>query len=357
MGVLTMRKNSAAYMTAVQKIEIRDCAMPKPGLGEVLLKMAYVGVCGSDAHFFESGKRKGEDIPLPFILGHEASAVVAEVGEGVLHLAPGDRVVVEPQQTCGVCEFCRSGHYNMCPEVAFPSVPPHDGMLRKYMTFPAHLCYRLPEEVSMLEGALIEPLAVGLSAAERGDVTLGQTVVILGIGAIGLTTLLACKARGAAKIIAVDLYQNRLDCARSFGADYALNAAETDTVKEVMRLTGGAGADVVFETAGSQRTAAQTVDYLKRCGTIVLVGNVNGETPVRFMDLMYKEGEIKTVYRYKNNFKAAVSAIASGSIRVKDMVSDVFSLDRTQEAFETSLRNKMSVIKIVVDLAGENTKE
>ena len=246
-----MCKNSAAYMTAVQKISIRDCQMPKPGAGEVLLKMAYVGVCGSDAHFFETGKRKGEDIPLPFILGHEASAVVERVGAGVSQLRPGDRVVIEPQQTCGICEFCRSGHYNMCPDVAFPSVPPYDGMLRQYMTFPAYLCYKLPKNVTLLEGALIEPLAVGLSAAERGNVALGQTIVILGMGAIGLTTLLACKARGASKIIVVDLYQNRLDCALSFGADYALNASEVDPVREVMKLTENSGADVVFETAGS----------------------------------------------------------------------------------------------------------
>lgn len=351
-----MCNNSAAYMTAVQKIVVRDCQMPELSPGEVLLKMAYVGVCGSDAHFFETGKRKGENIPLPFILGHEASAVVEKIGEGVSHLKVGDRVVIEPQKTCGVCEFCRSGHYNMCPDVAFPSVPPYDGMLRQYMAFPAHLCYKLPEKVSMLEGALIEPLAVGLSAAERGNVALGQTIVILGMGAIGLTTLLACKARGASTVIVVDLYQNRLDCALSFGADFALNASEVDPVKEVMKLTENSGADVVFETAGSQKTAAQTVDYLKRCGTIVMVGNINGETPVRFMDLMYKEGQIRTIYRYRNNFKTAISAIASGTIRVKDMISAVFPLNKSQEAFETALRDKNSVVKIVINIEGQTVK-
>ena len=139
--------NRAAVLTAVQQIEIRDCKMPSPQKGEVLLEMAYVGICGSDAHFYESGKRKGADIPLPFILGHEASGTVIALGEGVTGLKLGDNVTLEPQQTCGVCEFCKGGHYNMCPSIAFPSVPPYDGMLQKYFCFPAHLCFKLPKEI------------------------------------------------------------------------------------------------------------------------------------------------------------------------------------------------------------------
>lgn len=347
-----MLTNRAAYMTAVRKIQILDCPMPEPASDEVLLEIAYVGVCGSDVHFFESGERKGAPFALPFILGHEASAVVVSAGSGVRDLRPGDRVVIEPQKTCGVCEFCRGGHYNMCPDVVFPSVPPYDGMLRRYMTFPAHLCCKLPDHVSLLEGALAEPLAVGLSAADRGNVTVGQTVVILGMGAIGLTTLLACRARGASRIVVVDLFQNRLDCALSFGATHAVNARETDAVAEVLRLTDQMGADVVFETAGSSRTAAQTVDYLKRCGTIVLVGNVNGETPVRFMDLMYKQGELKTIYRYTSHFRTAVSALSSGSIDAKKMISRVFPFEQTQEAFTCALEEKMTVVKLVVEIGG-----
>ncbi len=348
-----MSENRAAFMTAVKKVEIKPCEMPVPAPGEVLLKMAYIGVCGSDAHFYESGERKGKAFDLPFILGHEASAVVEGVGEGVKNLKVGDRIVIEPQKTCGICEFCKSGHYNMCPDVIFPSTPPYDGMLREHFTFPASLCHKLPDNVSLLEGALIEPLAVGLSAAERGNVRLGQTVVILGVGAIGLTTLLACKARGAAKIIVIDLFQNRLDCAKSFGATDTINASEKNAIEEVMRLTDGAGADVVFETAGSAVTAAQTTDYLKRCGTIVVVSNINKETPIRFMDLMYKEGEIKTIYRYRNNFKTAIAAVSSGSIDVKGMISKVFPFEQCDEALASSLRDKMSIVKLVIEIAGE----
>lgn len=347
-----MIENRAAYMTAVRRIEVLDCAMPKPAPTEALLEISYVGVCGSDVHFFESGERKGEPFSLPFILGHEASAIVKAVGSSVKDLCPGDRVVVEPQKTCGKCEFCRSGNYNMCPDVVFPSVPPYDGMLRRYMTFPAHLCYKLPDHVSLLEGALSEPLAVGLSAADRGKVTVGKTVVILGMGAIGLTTLLACKARGASKIIAVDLFQNRLDCAAAFGATHVINASKVDAVTEAMRLTEQIGADVVFETAGNRKTAAQTVEYLKRCGTIVLVGNVNGETPMRFMDLMYKQGELKTIYRYTHHFRTAVSALAAGNIDAEKMISQVFPFEQTQEAFSRALNDKTTVVKLVIEIGG-----
>lgn len=169
--------NRAAYMTAVKKMEIREIPMPEAAEGEIVLRVEYVGVCGSDAHFFESGERKGKAFGLPFILGHECAGTVVSVGKDVKNVKQGDRVCFEPQITCGTCAYCRSGHYNMCPDVHFPSVPPYDGMLRDYVTIPAHLAYRLPDNVSTREGALIEPLAVGLSAAERGEVSLGKTVV------------------------------------------------------------------------------------------------------------------------------------------------------------------------------------
>lgn len=337
-------------MTAVQKLEILDCEMPEIAADEVLLEMAYAGICGSDAHFFESGQRKGKDFQLPFIFGHEASGTVVAAGSNVKNLATGDRVVIEPQLTCGKCWYCKSGHYNMCPDVKFPSVPPYDGMLRKYFAFPAHLCFKLPGNVSLLGGSLIEPFAVGLSAAERGDVHVGQRVAILGTGTIGLTTLLACKARGVSEIIAIDLFQNRLNCAKEFGATHIINANECDAIAEVGRLTGNEGTDVVFETAGNQKTAAQTEKYLKRCGIIVLVGNVNGQTPYEFMDLMYKEGEIRTIYRYKNNFGTAISMVSAGKVDLESMVTEVYPFSRVQEAFERSITDKQNVVKLVIDI-------
>lgn len=344
------KQNRAAYMTAVKKMDIREIPMPKPGPSEIVLKVEYVGVCGSDTHFFETGVRKGKPFGLPLILGHECAGTITQVGEGVTTVTPGDRVCFEPQITCGSCAYCRSGRYNMCPDVKFPSVPPYDGVLRNYVAVPARSVYRLPENVSTREGALIEPLAVGISAASKGEVTLGETVVILGAGCIGLVTMMACKAMGAARVILCDLHQKRLDNALRLGADAVVNASEEDTVARVMELTGGEGADVVFEAASNPRTAAQTVDLVKRCGIIVMVGNINDPTPYRFMDLMYKEGQIRTIYRYRNNFETALQAVASGKINIKQIISHEYCFDDVQAAFDNSLCNRQDVIKAAIKL-------
>ncbi len=343
-------KNRAAYMTAVGKMELREIETPAPGPCEVLLRTEYVGVCGSDVHFFESGVRRGKPFALPFILGHECSGTVMEVGAEVRHLQKGDRVTIEPQQTCGQCKPCKSGRYNMCADVKFPSVPPYDGMLRNYMTFPAHLCYRLPDAVSTRDGALIEPLAVGLEAAKRGEVELGKTVAILGSGCIGLTTLLACKARGASRIIVADLYPNRLEKARAFGATDVVCAADGDTTEQIWKLLGGEGPDVVFETAGSRVTATQSGKLVGRCGVIVMVGNINGETPMDFIDLMYKEGEIRTIYRYKNNFPTAIAAVAEGKIDISGIISHSYDFDQIVKAFEDVRKNRENVTKAVIKM-------
>mgnify|MGYP004531603259 FL=1 len=344
------QKNRAAYMVDLGKMEMRELPVPTAKPGEVVLKVEYVGVCGSDVHFFETGVRKGKPFQLPFILGHECAGMVTEVGEGVKSIKVGDRVCFEPQITCGKCVYCRSGHYNMCPDVVFPSTPPYDGMLRDYAVIPAENAFKLPDEVSTKEGALIEPLAVGLSAAEKGEVTLGKTVVILGAGCIGLVTMMACKAMGASRVIMSDLYPKRLENALRLGADVVINASEEDTVQRVMELTDGEGADVVFEVASNPVTAAQTVDLVRRCGVVVMVGNINEKTPYRFMDLMYREGQIRTIYRYRNNFDTALRAVASGRIDISGIISHEFDFSDVQAAFDESMHNRQNVIKAVIKL-------
>ena len=238
----------------------------------------------------------------------------------------------------------------MCPDVVFPSTPPYDGMLSDYVAIPAENAYKLPDEVSTKEGALIEPLAVGLSAAEKGEVTVGKTVVILGAGCIGLVTMMACKAMGASRVIMSDLYPKRLANALRLGADVVINAAEEDAIQRVMELTGGEGADVVFEVASNPVTAAQTVDMVRRCGIVVMVGNINEKTPYRFMDLMYREGQIRTIYRYCNNFNTALQAVASGRIDIKGIISHEFDFSNVQDAFDESMNNRQNVIKAVIKL-------
>ena len=343
--------NQAAFMTSVKKLELKDIPMPRAGVGEIVVKMEYVGVCGSDVHFFESGVRKGVPFRLPFVLGHECTGSVFEVGEGVSGLGLGDRVTFEPQQTCGLCSYCREGRYNLCPDVIFPSVPPHDGMLRRFAPMRANLAYKLPDNVSSLEGAMIEPLAVGLSAAARGNVSLGKIVVILGAGCIGLTTLLACKAMGASRIFMVDLYLKRLGKASELGATntvISLKENADKTAERILELTDMKGADIVFETAGNPETAALAGRVLSRGGVIVMVGNINGQTPFDFMDLMYKEGEIRTIYRYCNNFRTAIQAVSSGQLNIKGVAPQIYAFTDVQCAFENALIDRENLIKAMI---------
>ena len=343
-------KNKALYMNGKLNLAFKEMEVPEPTADQVLVKVEYCGICGSDVHFYETGCMGVTPIEGDLILGHEFAGVVEKVGAEVTDIKPGDRVVLEPGIPCGHCEFCKSGRYNLCPDVQFISCPPYQGAMRNYVAHPAHLAYKLPDNVSTLEGALVEPLCVGMHAAQLGEVKLGKTVVILGAGCIGLTTLASCKAMGASKIIITDLFQNRLDKALEMGADAVINGQETDTVARVMELTGGMGADVVFETAGSRVTAAQTEPLTKRGGTIVIVGNVMGDTPMNFYKIAHKELVIKTVHRYRNVFPLAVQAISDGKIDIKKIATNLFNFDDGITAFEKALQEKQTVVKAVLKM-------
>ena len=342
-------QNKSAQLTAIQKIEIVDAPMPVCGDADVVIQVAQVGVCGSDIHFFQDGRIGARQVIFPMVLGHECAGTVIEAGKNVRSLAAGDRVAVEPGIPCGVCEYCKGGRYNLCPDIIFSATPPVDGVLSRFIRFPAHMCFKLPENVSTLEGALVEPLSVGIHTARLGNVKNGQTVVILGGGCIGLMTLLACRMMGAAEIIISDLYPNRLSNARELGASGIVDASQEDPVARIMELTGGRGADVVFETAGSAQTAYQTSFMVKRGGIIVLAGNIIGDITFNFRNMTLKEASLKTVWRYRNTYPDAIASISRGDINLKGLKVDTFAFEDTQKAFEMAMNNKQTVVKAVVD--------
>jgi L-iditol 2-dehydrogenase len=211
------------------------------------------------------------------------------------------------------------------------------------------MCFKLPENVSNVEGAMVEPLSVGLHATGEGQVKLGDTVVIFGAGCIGLSTLLASKARGASTIIVVDMMENRLEKAKELGATHIVNPKEVNGVEKILALTAHKGADVVIDTAGAEVTVKQTVDVLKAGGTIVLVGMTpKDEIEFNFMKLMGKEGQVKTIFRYRNLYPVAINAIASGAIPIKDLVSHEFDFEDTKDAFDYTIQNPDKVIKAVI---------
>ncbi len=349
-------KNWTAYMTEKDHMELREEEMPVPGPEEVLIRMEYVGICGSDIHYFHDGRCGDFVVDGEFILGHEGAGTIVEVGKKVTSLKKGDRVAIEPGITCGQCEFCKSGRYNLCPDVRFLATPPVAGCFQQYLAFPASLCFRLPEGISCKEGALIEPLSVGMNAALEAEVGMGDTVLILGTGCIGLMTLLSCKACGAGTMIAVDTSLKRLEFAKSLGASYVIQAGACNVIEEVERLTGGEGAPIVLETAGSAVTLAQTPYLVKRGGRIVLVGMAaNPKVEYDFGKIMAKEATIRSIFRYKNTYPKAIALLEQGRIRLDGIVTHEFALKEIQQAFEAAIYEKDAVVKAVISL--EETEE
>lgn len=341
-----------AVMEGIGKMGYTERPIPTPKADEVLVKLEYVGICGSDMHYYETGAIGNYVVEPPFVLGHEPGGTVVEVGSNVTHLKVGDRVALEPGKTCGHCEFCRTGRYNLCPDVIFFATPPVDGVFQEYVAHEADLCFKLPENVSTLEGALIEPLAVGFHAANQGNAHAGQTAVVIGAGCIGLVSMMALKAEGVSKVYVVDVMQKRLDKALELGADGVINGREQDAVEAVMALTGGKGCDLVIETAGTEFTTRQCVHMTKKGATVVLVGYTKtGEVTLPLSLALDKELEFKTVFRYRHIYPMAIDAVASGKVNLKGIITDIFDFDDIQNAMDKSIADKANIVKAVVKIA------
>ena len=344
----TMR---VAIMEGIGKMGFTRRPIPTPKADEVLVKLEYVGICGSDMHYYETGAIGDFVVEPPFVLGHEPGGTVVEVGSNVTHLKVGDRVALEPGKTCGHCKFCREGKYNLCPDVVFFATPPVDGVFQEYVAHEADLCFKLPDNVSTLEGALIEPLAVGFHAAIQGDAHLGQKAVDMGAGCIGLVSLMALKARGVEEVYVVDVMDKRLDKAMELGATAVINGKREDVVARLNELTGGAGTDLAIDTAGSEFTVRQAIMAAAKGSTIVLVGySKSGEMNMPTDFILNKELTLKSVFRYRHIYPIAIEAVASGKVNLKGIVSNIFPLSDIQHAMDESVRNKADIVKSVIKI-------
>lgn len=338
-----------AVMTGARKMEWVERPIPRPGKGEVQIKLEYVGVCGSDLHFYDEGRLANWVPEGPLVLGHEPGGVVTELGEGVEGLKPGDRVALEPGVPCGECSDCRNGHYNLCSKLKFMAIPKEkDGVFSEYCTHNASMCFKLPDNVSTMEGALMEPLAVGMHACELANAKVGETAVVLGCGCIGLVTIMCLKSRGINEIYAVDIFDKRLEKAKEVGAAKIINS-KMDSIEAFVKTLPGGGVDHVFECAGNRVTTLQTARLIRRAGKITLVG-VSPE-PVLELDLATlnaMEGEVYSVYRYRNVYPRIIQAVSDGVIPLKSIVSHEFDFKDVIEGVDFSLKHKDEVIKSVI---------
>ncbi len=339
----------AAVMTGVRRMEFAEREIPVPQAGELLIKLEYVGVCGSDLHFYEAG-RLGNWIPDgPLTLGHEPGGVVVEVGQGVTDFVPGDRVAIEPGVPCGTCDTCKSGLYNLCRDMSFMAIPKErEGVFSDYCAHPANMCYKLPANVTTLEGALIEPLAVGFHAARLSGARLGQSAVVLGCGCIGLVTIMVLKAMGIDEIYAVDVIEKRMEKAMEIGAREVFDARTQSIVDFVSTLPGG-GVDLVYETAGTEITTCQSGKLIRQNGVVTLVGMcAEPEVKMDLATISAREGTVKTIFRYRNLYPDAIKAVSEGKIPLTSIVSHEFDFDKVIEGVAYNVDNKNDVIKAVI---------
>lgn len=343
----TMR---VALMVGPGKMEMGERPVPVPGDDQALVKVEYVGICGSDIHIL--AKDWGGRVTKPHVLGHECAGTVVRVGRNVTSLVPGDRVALEAGKPCRRCDYCVRGLYNLCVNMIFfgaPMIPPVDGTFLEYVAHDADLCFKLPDGVSTMEGALIEPFAVGLHAAAQGGAGPDTKALVLGSGCIGLMSLLALRSRGVTEIIVADIMDKRLDMARDLGADAVINSASDDLRERVAALTGGGMVDLVVDTAAVNSAVTDAVYCLRKGGTMVFVGySADDRMTLPFRESINRELTFKTVFRYRHVYPLAIDLLAAGRADVKRMVTNVYDFADIARAMDESTRNKAEIVKAVV---------
>ncbi len=340
----------AAIFYKLRDIRIKDVKEPKVRPGCALIKVKAVGICRSDVHYYTQGRIGSQIIKKPLVLGHEAAGLVVETGKGVTNIKKGDRVSLEPGIFCGKCPQCRTGRPNLCKKVRFFGTPPINGTFLEYVVHPAGMLFKLPERLSYGEGALIEPLTVGMYAVELAKIKTGETVAILGAGPIGLSILKSALCRKVKHIYVTDYLAYRLKYAAKHKKVTVVNAG-AEPVKKILRMTKGRGVDVVFEAAGKAEAVKQTIEVAATGGRVVWAGIPDEDTvTIDCHEARRRELLIINVRRTKHQNEKAVRALASGKIYVKDMVTHRFPLKDITKAFQLVEKYKDGVIKAVIEM-------
>ena len=341
-------KMKAAVLHKPLDMRVEEIDIPQIGPHDVLIRMKRVGVCGSDVHFYLEGRIGSFVVEEPLILGHECSGEIAEVGDEVTHLEAGQRVVVEPGFVCRKCHYCRGGRYNLCTEVQFYGAPPFDGTFAEYVAAPEQNVYRMPDDMSLEEGAMIEPLAVGMMAAKMGRVGVHDVVAVLGAGPIGQMALQSVKTHGVLEAYVTDVIDYRLDYAEKYGAKAIINAGEENVVDRIMELTNGEGVDVVIDASGAIPAILQSLDIAKPGGRIVLVGYPTKEVPLPLTKVIANELSLQGIHRYANVFPTAIRAVSSGRAILKPFVTHVFPFEKILDGFETHINKINNPMKVQI---------
>jgi L-iditol 2-dehydrogenase len=330
-----------AVLNGPHDVELVERPVPRPGPGEVLVRVASVGVCGSDVHYYDHGRIGHYVVEQPLVLGHEASGVVTDVGEGVPAERVGQRVSVEPGVPDLTCEQCLAGRYNLCPNVRFFATPPIDGAFAEYVVTHEAFAHPVPDGIGDDAAALLEPLSVGIWAARKARISAGSRVLVTGAGPIGLVAVQCALAFGATEVAVSDVNPARLALAGELGATTLVDARE-QKVADLDRPP-----QVLLECSGFPPAIGDAIRALDRAGRAVLVGMGGEEIPLPLQVVQERELEVTGTFRYANTWPTAIALVAAGRVDVDRLVTGTYGLDRAEDAL-TAARRDPSSVKVVV---------
>lgn len=349
----------AARIYGAKDVRVEDVELKEVGAKDVKIEVAWAGICGSDLHAYTDpagGLIPIDDVhplsnrKLPLTLGHEFSGTITEVGSDVTTLKVGDRVCVEPNLRCGECLECREANYHLCRNsgAAFIGLA-DDGGFAEYCVLDQMHVFKIPENMTLEQGALVEPTAVTHRGVELAGVRPGDKVLVTGAGPIGLLTALCARAAGATTVYVSDVSKERLELANSFGFVTALNPTEEDVVERIMKDTDNTGVDAAIECAGVQATFDTCLSAVKITGTVCLVAIFAEDPNLSTFQALVKEAKIVSSLAYANNYDRVIDLIASGQVPAEKVITNKINLDKiVDDGFELLLNDK-SQSKVLVN--------
>ena len=313
---------TASVLRGIGDIALEERPVPDCAPDEVLVKVSSVGVCGSDVHYYQHGRIGDYVVSAPLVLGHEVSGVIVAVGSSVEPARVGQRVAIEPQRACRSCEFCRAGAYNLCPSMEFYATPPIDGAFCEYVIIQDDFAFEVPDSISDHAAALMEPLSVGIAAAQKGGIKVGDTVLIAGGGPIGVIAAQVARAFGAVNVVVADINPARRELASKYGARVVDPAVDS---------TEGLGAHVFIDASGATAAILNGIRSVRPGGTVVLVGSAD-EIPLSVPQVAMREVNVTGTFRYTNTWPIARDLLATGQAELDSLVTHEYGLEQVEEA-------------------------
>lgn len=350
-----MMENYAAVLYGPEDLRVEKWPIPDINEKEVLIEIDCVGICGSDLKFYLTGKCGIEVLSKPVVLGHEGAGVVIKVGSEVANLAVGDRVAIEPTQPCRGCEFCKHGRYNLCDEPRYCSSVTGPGNLCRYYKHVADFCHKIPENLSMEEGAAVQPLAIAIHACNRAGIRLGSTLVIMGAGPIGVLCAMTARAMGAAKILITDVVETRLKIAKKLAVDHTVLISPEQSEQEIIETilnTLGTTPNITIDACGFESAQRIALKITRTGGTVLIVGVGPESVQVPLMSALLREVDVRGAYHLLNSYPLALAAVSSGAIDLKSFITHHYPLEKTKDAIELAKTGEAMKVIIHVSKTG-----